>query len=318
MPQTLTEYIAALDERSDLIWPKPPAAKPIKATPACQPLPGLRCVLWSPYGTLLRIDTGELHLEHPQPLRMSIALQKTIDEFKMWVSMSRKPGQPWEYLLQQYTKLIEDARLKATPKGDTPEVDAAEIWDKLIERLERNEYQWDRGLYGDRGALAQKVAYFFHASLQGVAAADGAVDLLTPLPAAGIRCGVLGDGQCFTPGQILRAFGEQRRLQSISEVLAPDLIVLSSQIGVRQPSPSLMQAAVEALARSGLRPSQVLYVSHRHIRDLVPAKQAGLRTALLVADGHCTQVDKADLKDPEKRPDRLMTSLDQVRRIIGV
>ena len=28
---------------------------------------------------------------------MQIALQKTIEEFKMWHSMSRKPGQPWDH-----------------------------------------------------------------------------------------------------------------------------------------------------------------------------------------------------------------------------
>ena len=319
MGKALSEYIALLDERNDLTWPQPPAVKPLKATPACPPLAGIKCVLWSVYGTLLRIDTGELHVIHPQELRMSIALEKTIEEFKMWGSMSRKPGQPWEYMLKQYSKLVEDRRLAATArKGDVPEVDAVDLWDKLIERLERNEYEWDEELYGDRKDLALKAAYFFHASLQGVAAAEGAVDLLSGLQAAGIRCGLLGDGQFFTLAQTLRALGEQRKLGSVGEVLTPNLVLLSSQVGVRTPSASLFEAASEALSRSGLKPSETLYVSHRLKTELAPAKQAGIRTALVAADANCTQVDKSDLKDAEKRPDRLVTSLGQVRQIVGV
>lgn len=319
MPQSLSAYIDSLDERTGLVWPQPPAVKPIKATPACQPLPGIKAVTWAVYGTLLRIDTGRLHVVHPQALRMQIALQKTIEEFKFWGSMSRKPGQPWEYMLRQYTEIVEDRRLAATAvKGDVPEINAVDLWDKLIERLERNEYQWDRGVYGDRGELALKVAYFFHASLQGVAAADGIVDVLSQLQAQGIPQGIISDGQPFTLAQTLRAFGKQRKLGSVSEVLTPKLVILSSQVGVRQPSASLYRAAAEACACVGLQPAQVLHVSHRLEDDLAPAKRAGFRTALVVADANCTQVDKAALRDPEQRPDRLVTDLGQVRQIVGV
>lgn len=319
MPQSLTEYLDWLDDRTDLVWPKPPPVKPLKATPACAPLPGLRAVTWNPYGTLLRIDTGHLHLIHPQPLRMQIALQKTIEEFRMWGSMSRKPGQPWEYLLQQYTRLVEAARLAGTGrKGDVPEVDAAAIWDKLLERLERNEYQYDRAQYGDRSELALKAAYFFHASLQGVEASEGAAETLLHLRQGGVVVGLLGEGQAFTVAQLLRALRQQRTIGSVGDVLTPDGGALSSACGVRPPSPSLYEAAVKRFRRIGLTPEQVLHVGTRLCDDLVPARQAGFRTALLVADANCTQVEKADLRDPHKRPDRLLTALPQVLQIVGL
>jgi FMN phosphatase YigB (HAD superfamily) len=319
MPQSLSEYLDWLDDRTDLVWPKPPPVKPLKATPACAHLPGIHAVTWNPYGTLLRIDTGHLQLIHPQPLRMQIALQKTIEEFRMWGSMSRKPGQPWEYLLQQYTRLVEDARLAGTGrKGDVPEVDAVAIWDKLLERLERNEYQYDRGQYGNRQALALKVAYFFHASLQGVEAAEGAAETLLRLRQAGLCVGLLGEGQAFTVAQLLRALRQQRTIGSVGDVLTPDSGALSSACQVRPPSPSLYEAAVKGLRRAGLSPGQVLHISVRLNDDLVPARRAGFRTALLVADAHCTQVEKADIRDPHKRPDRLLTALPQVLQIVGI
>ena len=167
MAKTLSEYLDWLDERTNLIFPKAPRLRPITAKPSIKPIPGVKVVLWSVYGTLLRIDSGRLLHQHPQELRMQIALQKTIEEFKMWFSMSRKPGQPWEYMLQQYNGVLEEMRMVGTGrKGDVPEIDSSQVWAKLIDRLVRNEYTWDESLYGGLEGLAVKVAYFFHAMLQ--------------------------------------------------------------------------------------------------------------------------------------------------------
>ena len=44
--------------------------------------------------------------EHPQKLIMDVALDKTVQEYKMWGSMSRKPGQPSEYMGQIYEQTL--------------------------------------------------------------------------------------------------------------------------------------------------------------------------------------------------------------------
>ena len=95
MAKTLSEYAEWLDERK-LVWPAAPKRVPITAKPSIGPLAGIRAVAFSVYGTLLRITDGQLLLQHPQAVRMEIALDKTIKEFNMWNSMTRKPGKPWE------------------------------------------------------------------------------------------------------------------------------------------------------------------------------------------------------------------------------
>lgn len=319
MPRTLEEYVEWLHSRSDLRWPQPPEVQPLKATPFTRPLPGIRAVAWSVYGTLLRIDTGRLQLLHPQPLRMQIALQKTIEEFKIWNSMSRKPGQPWEYLLRQYAELVENAGLAGTARrGDVPQIDAAAIWKKLIERLQRNGYVYDVAEYGERDALAAKVAYFFHASLQGVAAASGVVQTLGALQAAGVRNALLADTQAFTLPQMLRAFRQQNTLAAIDHVLVADCFALSHRAGVRLPSPSLFLLAAEQFSRQGMEPSEVLVVSHRLEDVLAPARRLGFRTAFVAADAGCTHVDKQKLRSPDVQPDRLITDIPQILRIAGL
>ncbi len=316
-PMDLSEYLDWLDERQGLRWPQPLPPSPLKATPFLKPLPEVRGVLWSVYGTLLTIDTGKLQHRHPQELRMQIALQKTIEEFKMWHSMSRKPGQPWEYLLQQYVDVLDQQRMASRKRGDVPEIDSAAVWAKLIERLQKNEFQYDVQHYGDRESLSEKVAYFFHANLQGVRAAEGAAATLRQLTASGVRQGLLDDGQVFTVPQLLRALRAQEPVPMLSDVLRPDWICLSHQHGVRKPSQTLFEAAVEMTRRTGLAPGEVLYVTGRLNDDLAAAKPMGFRTALLVGDKQCGQVALADVRHPDRKPDRLITSVEQVREIVA-
>jgi FMN phosphatase YigB (HAD superfamily) len=320
MPKSLQEYIASFDQRSDLIWPKPPAPKPLKATPSIKPLPGIRAVVWTVYGTLLRIDGGRLQHLHPQAIRMQIALQKTIEEFHMWHSMSRKPGAPWEYMLQQYKRVIEKELLQPTKRrgGDLIEIDSTVVWAKLIDRLIRNEYQYDKGVYGELGDFAEKVAYFFHANLQGVAASEDVVEVLRQVSQAGMRQGIIDDGQSFTPAQLLHALQQQAPVRSLSEFISPSALAISSDCQVRKPSPSLFSAGFAPLVRQGIEPQCILYVSHRLEDDLAVARQSGVRTALYAADAVCCQVQPGHLRDPETRPDRLLTDLRQIRQILGI
>src|SRR5262245_33254890 len=135
MPKSILEYAGWLDERK-LLWPQVPELVPPKATPYLKRLHGIRAVTWSVYGTLLRISEGRLLFMHPDALCMEVALDKTIHEFNMWNSMSRKPGAPWEYMFQQYKGLVETGQLAASRRsGEAPEIDAAHVWQVLIERL---------------------------------------------------------------------------------------------------------------------------------------------------------------------------------------
>lgn len=319
MPLGLGEYIESLAERRDLIWPRPPVAVSMNATPAAAPLAGLKLVTFSVYGTLLNIDQGCLLHVHPQDLRMQIALDKTIKEFNLWNSMSRKPGHPWEYMLRQYSECITEAGMKATKrKGDVPEIDSRQVWKRLLERLVKNEYTWDAGHYGDLDDLAEKVAYFFHANLQGTAAATGCLETLQQLNSAGIRCGLLADGQAFTLPQLVRDLRQQGTLRSMTDLFAPEFIVLSSQLGVKKPSPTLYQELARQLEHKGIAPDRVLHVSHRLQDDLALARKSGFHTALYAADKNSCLVRGSDLKNPEWRPDRLVADLSGVLRIAGL
>ena len=318
MPQTLAEYADWLDNR-DLIWPQLSEVEKPKAAPFLEPLPGIRAVTWSVYGTLLRIAEGKLLHRHPQEFRMQVALEKTIEEFHMWPNMTRKPGAPWEYMLTQYTGVLERQQMRATKhKGDFPQINSATIWRILIQRLVKNEYTWDQSMYGDLDELSVKVAYFFHRGLQAVKAADHALQTLASLSRENITQGLLADAQPFTMVQMLRALQGPGTLLSPVSLFGSGCLTLSYQLDVCKPSKSLYRYALRQLKELGIAPHEVLHVGSRLGDDLAVAKRHGLRTALYVGDASNLQATKDELKQTDTKPDRLLTDLGQVSRIVGI
>lgn len=318
MPKTLLEYAELLDERN-LRWPAPPKWEPVNAASSSKPLTGIRAVTWSLYGTLLRITDGELLFRHPQTIRMEVAIGKTIHEFNMWNSMTRRPGRPEDQLLPKYTNAIEEARLTSSNrKGDIPEIDSAEIWRRLLELLDKKEYRYDESIYGDLHEYSQKVAYFFHCSLQGTEAAKGALATLLAVSQGGIRQAALDNAQCFTLVQLTRALRTQGPVPDLGVILPDSLNTLSYEWGIRKPSVSLYAQSILRFKEIGIEPHEILHVGTRINDDLAVAKSCGFKTVLYAGDTSSLQATVADLKDPALRPDRLITELPQLRNILQV
>jgi hypothetical protein len=315
MPLTLEQYATWLDSR-DLPWPSAPEVERPKAKPHLVALPDVRVVAWSSYGTLLNVAGGELWFEHPQKFIMDLALDKTLQEFKMWGSMSRKPGQPAEYLGQIYRNVLGEHRLAPSCGEKHPEIAAERIWEAIVKKLFAKDYQFDAGFYGSLNEFSRKVAYFFHASLQGTACNDGAAAALTGLHAAGIAQGLLADGQCFTMVQLQRGLAAQEGSLRTEQVLDPALCAVSYEHKARKPSERLFRLLLDALEKRALVPSQVLHVGSRISRDIAPARKLGMRTALFAGDKASLEATLDQLKDPASRPDVLLTRLDQILQIV--
>lgn len=316
MAKTLFEYAAWLDERQ-LLWPSVPEPQPPKATPYLPPLPGVRAVTWGVYGTLLLTIDGRLQPLVDDPLRLEVALEKTIAEFNMWHSMSRKPGAPWEYMLSQYRRLVGSEQMAGSGKrGEAREVDLSRIWRKLIGRLQQKGYTWDVDLYGDADDYSVKVAYFFQSSLQGVRLAPNALLALEHVRSACGTQGVVADGQEFTLVQLVRALATEQPGTTLADLFTRGTISLSYATGYRQPSKSLFAASLRTMSKRGIAAEEVLHVASRLHDELAPAKRLGMKTALYAGDRQSLVATPAEVADPNLRPDRILTDLRQIRQIV--
>ena len=313
MPMTLEQYADFLDTR-DLVWPVPPEAKRVKAKPHLVKMPAVRVVTWNLYGTLLNTFSGQLLFEHPQKFVMEIALDKTVQEFKMWGAMSRKPGQPAEYMGAMYKRVLEDLRLAPSPAEKHPEIRSEVVWDGILKKLNQKDYKYDMSFYGPANEFCRKIAYFFHASLQGTACYEGAAEALEAVHHAGLKQGVIADAQCFSFVQLQRGLRAQNCGVGVDQLLVKPLRALSCEVGGRKPSERLFKHCLSAL---GMAPVQLLHVGSSIPRDLAPAKKLGMRTALFAGDKNSLEATAEQLKDPASRPDVLLTQLGQIAEIVG-
>jgi FMN phosphatase YigB (HAD superfamily) len=316
MALTLQQYATYLDTR-DLPWPAVPEIERPKAKPHLVRLPEVRVVLWNIYGTLLAISGGELYFEHPAKFVMDVALDKTIQEFKMWGSMSRKPGQPADYLRQIYNNLLAEQRTLPAGGEKYPEIAADRLWEAFIKKLMQKDYQFDAGFYGSLNEFSRKVAYFFHASLQGTACNERAVQALRHVKEAGLAQGLLADAQCFTLVQLERGLAKQDASAKLDELFDSELRVCSYEVRARKPSERLFRHLLPVLAERDIAPERVLHIGARAALDIGPARRLGMRTGLFAGDKASLQATREQMKESATRPDILLTELDQIAKVVG-
>ncbi len=318
MALTLEQYATWLDGRS-LPWPAPPPIEAPRAKPHLERLPKVRAVLWNIYGTLLAIPPhGELLFQHPQDFVQEMALEKTISEFKMWGSMTRKPGQPHNYMGKIYDELLGNQRLApAVPGEHHPEVLADRIWDGVIKRLMQKDYHFDTGFYGALNQFAQKIAFFYHWSLQATSCYHNADVALVGLSSGGIIQGLLADAQCFTCTQLQRGLNTLGCTASLDMLVPTQYRFLSFEVHGKKPSQRLLHRATEKLAERSIQPNEILHVGSNVDRDIAPAKKLGMRTALFAGDKSSLVATPAHFKNPATKPDLMLTDLAQIEEVVG-
>jgi hypothetical protein len=229
--------------------------------------------------------------------------------------MSRKPGPPAMHLKEAYTKTLSTLRMTSGGGEKFPEVAVERVWEDILKKL--RDYSFDVGTYGSMNEYAKKIAYFFHASIQGSGAYPGAAETLRMIREGGRTQGLLADGQCFTVGQLQRCLKQQEPDFDLNAVFLPNLRLISAEKKARKPSDTLFKAAIQALGERGISPAATLHVGSSLERDIGPAKKLGLRTALFAGDKSSLVASPDKLKDPAFRPDVLLTELPQVLEVLG-
>lgn len=312
MSLSLAQYAEQLDSRRDLSWPAAPDVQRTKSKPHLKSLPKVKAVTWNVYGTLLAVSGGHFTREHPQKFIMDMALDKTIQEFKMWKSMSRKPGQPADYMKVMISNCLDQLSLQVE-KGEThPEIPHERIWEGIIKKLMQNEYVIESGKYGTTEECALKIAYFFHRSLQGVGAQVTAADTVHWLYENKYWQGLLADGQAFTSLHLERSFAEQNPQVHLHQCIPNVNRVLSHAIRGKKPSERLFREMINKLKGYGITPEETLHVSNDLDNDLGPARKYGFLTCLYTGDSKSLVASPKMVEDKNTRPFVMVTELSQV------
>jgi FMN phosphatase YigB (HAD superfamily) len=316
MALTLHQYATYLDTR-DFSWPASPEIERPNAKPHLVHLPDVKVVTWGIYGTLLAVAGGELFFEHPNSFVMDLALDRTIQEFKMWGAMTRRPGQPAAYLKEIYLAVLAEQRALTGAAERHPAVLADRLWEACIKKLLQKDYTWDAGFYGSLNEFSSKVAYFFHTSLQGIACYRGAAAALRCVKENDLAQGLIADTQCFTLLQMERCLASQDAATELKALIDPELCACSHELRARKPAARVFRHVLSALDKRGIRPEEVLHIGSDVTRDVVPARRLGMRSGLFAGDKASLRATSKQVKEPVSRPDVLLTDLLQIAEIVG-
>ncbi len=128
----------------------------------------------------------------------------------------------------------------------------------------------------------------------------GGASFIQRLARNGISLGLLSNAQC----NVLTALGP------LADFFAPELSLLSYQLGIAKPSPELFQTMVDRLAGRGIASDETLFVGNDPLHDIIPAAAAGFRTALFT--GHPDSLRPGDCQ-----PDIEFRKWSELVEIIG-
>jgi len=313
MALSLLKYAEQLDARNDPrpLGPEPASFESAKPHLAVQTV---KAVVYSGLGTLW-LAPSEPELLPSDPIMRKIALEKTVTEFKMWASMSRKPGEPGDYL-EVLVKQVADKLEAANLTSQRTEIRLEHVWQQIVDRLRQKEYTYDAASYGTPPELAEKIAYYYQRASQGISVFPKALAALRTVAKKGVVQGIHANGQQATPVVVCRALVEQGKLTSLAEVFEPAISIWSYEMGVRKETDKGFATLLAEMTSKGLTPAETLYVGNDVERDIVPAKRRGFRTALLLADKNTARVKPGDLKDEKSKPNVLLTAFEQIASVV--
>jgi FMN phosphatase YigB (HAD superfamily) len=316
MALTLEQYAEHLDTRADLNWPEPPHIRGTKSKPHLKRLDFIKAVTWNVYGTLLSITGGEFYREHPKAFIMELALDKAIQEFKMWKAMSRKPGEPARLLRTMIENITLDVQLHVEKGERYPETPVEKIWEGVIKKLLLNEYSYNVDFFGSVEDYSIKMAYFFHRSLQGTGCDEGAAETVQWIKNQHYWQGLLSDAQCFTTVQLQRGLMQQDRTFVLDYCIPQSHRSLSHSVRAKKPSDRLFKDMVLKLRQNNIKPEETLHIGSDLVNDLAPAKKHGFITCLFTGDVSSLRADPELIND-RNRPDVLITDFREVIKMLS-
>lgn len=273
---------------------RPIAPLPTGTTPHLPRIPGIRCVVFDVYGTLLVSGAGELAAgsgESESPRKR--AFQRVLSEY----------GPPKGHRLQQavadlerrYRETIEAAHRSARAAGALqPEVDVRDIWRRILP---------------DASAGPEECALTYELAANPVWPMPRALDTISELRRRGFQVAVVSNAQFYTPVLLETLF--DRSLEDLG--IAP--AIWSWEHGVAKPDPRLFRHLGERLPASTSL-DMTLYVGNDMLNDVATAHGAGAKTVLFAGDRRSLRLRHGDPRVAGIAPDATVTQLSQLLEIV--
>ena len=294
-------HIRLIRESSRPLEPLPPLLEGEWEALAAAPFPeGIRAVLFDLYGTLFVSGAGDIaaapETRTADPSAEELAAMGAYfrREVRRLHDEAHQAGQAWP-----------EVRAEAIWAGYTGPVPAEwEGTEKLRAVLARI------GGGAKSASLGRELALRYELAVNPVYPMPGALETLEALAQQGVVLGIISNAQFYTP-LLFNAFFD-RAPEELG--FDPALLFYSFAEGEAKPSPRLFAKAREALGLRGIGAEAVLYAGNDMGNDIVPAGDAGFKTALFAGDRRSLRLREDDPRCVNRKPTLVLKDLQSALR----
>jgi len=293
MPESIDQIIRSLS--------RPMAPVPTEETPRLERIRGLRAVVFDIYGTLVSSAAGDISLADGGGKDAAVIAALEASGVQVGAALhERAPG-----------RLFGEAVEAAKGEGvEYPEVEIREVWEGLFDR------------WADDGVLTapaggwpvEEIAVRYECAVNPVWPMPGAGEVVARLREAGVLLGIVSNAQFYTLSLFPALLGGE-----LADLGFPgDLQVYSFRLREGKPSRRLYANMLTALGRRGVAADETLFVGNDMLKDIRPAREEGMRTALFAGDARSLRRRDGDPLVRGVVPDVVVTELAQILDVLGL
>ena len=283
-------YDAVLSRRSEL------QPLPTNVTAKLDKLDGIKAVIFDVYGTLVISGSGDVGSVDENDRGEQIAA--SIDAAGIEIGDGSRPT--IEELHSEIRLSNESRKSDSCPK---PEVDIVDVWRRTLIGC---------GVVGATTLQINRLAAEYEARANPTWPMPGARELLDRLSREGRKLGIVSNAQGFT----LPLIEDLNGRFGVNSVFDMNLCVFSCRYRQAKPGPRMFDVLCGGLDRSGIAPSEAIYVGNDRLNDVWAATQAGLRTAWFAGDRRSLRAREDDPRVSEMEHDVILTHLSQLAECI--
>lgn len=281
---------------------KPLEFTPTNVKPKLKKINGIRAAIFDIYGTLLISNTTK-----EQSVKQEANQEEILRDALAYANFEIL--EPQVSLSEVYEQYVDGHYGIRRAEGiEYPEINIGDVWQDFLNEL------FTQGVID--GDLTEKTIrraiLYYECQVNPVWPRAGTLEFLRTLQDKDIYSGAISTAQFYTPLALETLY--QNSLETLG--FKRSLCIWSFEHKQLKPSSALFKLCTERLHELGIEPDETLYVGNDMRCDIIPAHQAGFKTALFAGDAKSYNSSSSAEEINACKPTVVFTKFDQLKNYI--
>ncbi|REL29091.1 HAD family hydrolase [Rhodohalobacter sp. SW132] len=279
--------------------------EPTGEQPQLTKLTGIKAVIFDFYGTLFISGVGDIGIDDGNS--DSQLLLDALDGADIEVSDPKAGKRGYEIYNKVVTDEIQEIKASGIPY---PEPDIRKVWRNVLNQM------YAEGLIRSSTSSDdhERMAVEFEVRMNPVWPMEDLHETLEILRNKEMILGIISNSQFYTPIAFEALAGHNLTSLGFDQ----DLLHWSFEESRKKPGLQFYENFMEKASKKypALQPENYLYVGNDMLKDVYPAHEMGMKTALFAGDNRSLKWRKDDSRTKNLKPDIVITTLSQIAECI--